>query len=105
MVFLSDVVTQPSTVLSNGGLLFVNGRNLFFHDKDATLHQLSGAEGLGSSTDNLIVTLADTIGRSVKESGFSLSNSNQITGPDGSAGTPPTRLEEVWGGGMGVPTR
>lgn len=88
VVFLSDVATQPSAVLSNGGLLFVNGRNLFFHDKDATLHQLSGAEGIGSSTDNLIATLAGTVGRNLKESGFSLSDSNQITGPDGSAGTP-----------------
>lgn len=88
VVFFSDVVTQPSSVLSNGGLLFVNGRNLFFHDKDATLHQLSGTEGIGSSTDNLIATLAGTVGRNLKESGFSLSDSNQITGPDGSAGTP-----------------
>jgi hypothetical protein len=89
VVFFSDVVTQPSTVLSNGGVMFVNGRNLFFHDKDATLHQLSGTEGIGSSTASLIVTLSDTVGKGIKESGFSLSDSNQITGPDGSAGAPP----------------
>ena len=88
VVYFSDVVTQPSSLLSNGGLLYVNGRNLFFYDKDSGVHQLSGSEGLGSSTNNLIVTLADTVGTSVKESGFSLSDSNQITGPDGSAGTP-----------------
>jgi hypothetical protein len=89
VVYFSDVVTQPSGLLSNGGLLYVNGRNLFFYDKDSGVHQLSGSEGLGSSTNNLIVTLADTVGKAVKESGFTLSDSNQITGPDGSAGTPP----------------
>ena len=88
VVYVSDITTQPASLLSNGGLLYVNGRNLFFYDKDSITHQLSGIEGMGSSTDNRIVTLAGTLGKSVKESGFSLSDSNQVTGPDGSAATP-----------------
>jgi hypothetical protein len=88
VVYVSDITTQPLTLLSNGGLLYVNGRNLFFYDKDSLTHQLSGTQGLGSSTDNRVVTLAGTLGKDVKESGFSLSDSNQLTGPNGSAATP-----------------
>lgn len=92
VVYISDVITPPSGTLSNGGLLYVSGRNAFFHDMNGVSSQLSGVEGLGSSIDNRIVTMSGTLGKSVTQSGFALSATDQITGPDGVAATPSYRV-------------
>ncbi len=92
VVYISDVGTLPTTTLSNGGLLYMNGGELYFYDQDSTLYQLSGVQALGSSTDLRIATFTDTLGRQFGESGFSLSGSNQITGVDGSSAAPTYRV-------------
>lgn len=94
VVNFSDVVTTPSGTLPNGGLMYVSGRDLFFHNQAGTASRISGVEGDSSSTDNLVVTMtADTTGRHIESvSGFTLSDVNQMSGPDGSAVTPPYRV-------------
>lgn len=104
VVYFSDVTTVPSSPLSNGGLLYVSGRELVFYDKDGVVSNVSGVEGLaGASTDEAIVTLADTLGRQLKESGFTLT-AGQIRGVDGSGGVPTYRVGSVgwWYGGGNV---
>ena len=91
VVYFSDVTTVPTGTLSNGGILYADGSNLFFHDKDASAIQISGTHGLVSSTDNRIVNVTDTAGQQFGESSFTMTT--QCLGPDGSAGTPTYKVD------------
>ena len=94
VVNFSDVATAPVGVLSQGGLLYVSGRDMFFHDQTGTFQKITGVGGDSSSTDNLVVSMtSDTTGRHIESvSGFSISDTNQFTGLNGSSTTPAYRV-------------
>lgn len=94
VLYMSEVTTPPSGALSNGGILYVSGRSLYFHNQSGETNRLSGVEVAGSSTDNQIVTFASGgLGVDLSStSGFTISDANIVTGPDGSGATPPYRV-------------
>ena len=94
VVYFSDVTTVPSGALGVGGLLYVNGRDLYFHNNAGTASKLSGVGHAGSSTDHALVRWSSTTGRNIQDtSALTITDGDQILVPDGTTGAPGYSLE------------
>jgi hypothetical protein len=104
VVYFSDVTTLPSGALTNGGLLYVSGRDLYFHDKDGAQSKLTGVwNAAGSSTDNAVVRFSGTTGRNIIDtSAVTITDANQMLVPDGTPLTPAYTLSEGGATGMSL---